>query len=552
MANEGRARDVLRKLDDLRSERANFEPHWQEIGDIMRPMRADFAVDREPGQKRLAKVYDGTAILANENLAAGLWGAVTNSANKWFQIQSEHDELNRVHAVKLWNDATTKAMLTLFQANGAQFYSRAMELYPDLTGFGTAVFYADELTANRSVWFSSRSLHECFIDCNERDQVDTVYRVWRWTARQAVMKWGDRTPARVREAAEKNDRDKFTFVHAVEPRPAGGRDKLRKRHPFTSDYVCVESAELISEAGHDEFPYQVPRWSTLSRSPYGEGPGMYALPDTKMLNTMSRTTIEAAQRSVVPTLLAPDKGVLQSLKVTPGSVLYGAVDNQGRRLVHPLDTGANIPLGIELEERRRDQIREAFYASLLLMVERPDMTATEWLGRQEEKLRLMGPHIGRVQAEWLSPLIDRVFGIMVRGSLPFWQRNVDGWLPLPPPELMEAPGLRTEYVSPLARAQKAQDGAAVVRTLQAIAPMAEARPEILDNYDVDVMARVVGESNGLPTSMLVDPRQVEKIRQARQQQQQQQQQIEAAPQLAGALKDAMGAVGQMRGSRSAA
>jgi hypothetical protein len=39
------------------------------------------------------------------------------------------------------------------------------------------------------------------------------------------------------------------------------------------------------------------------------------------------------------------------------------------------------------------------------------MTATEVIQRNEEKMRLLGPVLGRLQSELLKPLIDRVFNI---------------------------------------------------------------------------------------------------------------------------------------------
>ena len=37
------------------------------------------------------------------------------------------------------------------------------------------------------------------------------------------------------------------------------------------------------------------------------------------------------------------------------------------------------------------------------------MTATEVLQRNEEKMRILGPVMGRIQSELLEPMINRVF-----------------------------------------------------------------------------------------------------------------------------------------------
>ena len=261
--------------------------------------------------------------------------------------------------------------------------------------------------------------------------------------------------------------------------------------PFVSHYVDVEHGILLSTGGYHEFPYQVPRWSTASRGLYGDSPAMMALPDVKMLNAMSKTTIIAAQKAVDPPLLAIDELAVRGLRTHPGGIIYGGLDENGRRRYEPLSSGGNVGLGLELEEQRRETVRQAFYFSLLLMVQQPNQTATEVLARQEEKLRLMGPHLGRIQAEFLDPLIRRQFGIMRRANL------------LPPtPRQLQGSGIRVEYVSPLARAQRAGEGAAIVRALESLAPIGAIKPEIYDNIDADAAARALVQSFGAPNVLL--------------------------------------------------
>jgi hypothetical protein len=64
-----------------------------------------------------------------------------------------------------------------------------------------------------------------------------------------------------------------------------------------------------------------------------------------------------------------------------------------------------------MEEQRRNAIRDTFYVNQLMMQNGPQMTATEVVQRNEEKMRLLGPVLGRLQSELLRPLIDRTFAI---------------------------------------------------------------------------------------------------------------------------------------------
>lgn len=490
------ARDLIRRQESLAAERGNLDQLWHEIADLVLPLRADFTHLRQPGEKRAQKIFDGTAGQAAENLAAGLWGLITNAANDWFTLRADLAEEEETAETKLWLDEVTRRMRASFAGNGQRFYARVMELYADLVTFGTGIFYVEEVPETGRIHYSCRHLSECFIAENARDEVDTLFRRFQFTARQAVSRWGEACHPALQRAAEKEPDRRFAFLHAVMPREAGGMEgRAMSAHdaetPFVSHYVDVEHGLLLASGFYHEFPYQVPRWSTATRGLYGDSPAMLALPDIKMLNAMSKTTIIAAQKSVDPPLLAVDEVAVRGLRTHPGGIIYGGLDENGRRRYEPLQAGGNIGLGLELEEQRREAVRQAFYFSLLLMVQQPNQTATEVLARQEEKLRLMGPHLGRIQAEFLDPLIRRQFGIMRRANQ----------LP-PPPRQLQARGVRIEYVSPLARAQRAGEGAAIVRALEALAPIGAVKPEIYDNIDADAAARALTQSFGAPNHLL--------------------------------------------------
>lgn len=527
-----RAKRLIERQEALASDRGTWEQHWREIAELMSPLRDDFNIQRTPGEKRTSKIFDGTPGLAAENLASGLWGMLTNSANKWFELRTADEDLNESQPVRKWLEAATTRMMMAFAAGGQRFYTRVVDLYSDLVHFGTGVFYTDEDVGGRGLHFSCRYLGECYIAENARERVDTVIRKHRMSARQALQKFGDRLGPKLAKCAEQHPEKPVELLHAVLPveEHDGALPKTPAGWPawnYASIYLSLEDCNILEERAYYEFPYQVPRWSQRSRSVYGDSPAMLALPDAKMLNQMSRTTIVGAQKAVDPPLLAQDEGAMRGVRIstTPSGIIYGGLDYQGRRLIDSLEPKGAIGLGLEMEEQRRVAVREAFYASLLLLVNQPGRTATEVLALQEEKMRLMGPHLGRVQSEFLDPLIERVFGLMMRGdSLP------------PPPEELRSARIEIEYVSPMARAQKASEAHAVARTLEIAAPMAQLHPDVFDNFDLDAMLRLAGNAYGLPATMMRDPRQVEEMREQRQQMQAAAAMAQLAPGVAQAAK----------------
>ena len=81
---------------------------------------------------------------------------------------------------------------------------------------------------------------------------------------------------------------------------------------------------------------------------------MNALPDTKMLNKMAETTIRAAQKQIDPPLMVPDDGFMMPVRTTPGALNFYRTGTRDR--LEPLQIGANNPLGLNMEEQRRNAI----------------------------------------------------------------------------------------------------------------------------------------------------------------------------------------------------
>ena len=66
---------------------------------------------------------------------------------------------------------------------------------------------------------------------------------------------------------------------------------------------------------------------------------------------------------------------------------------------------------------------------------------------------------------------------------------------------------------------------------------AAVRPEVIDNFDTDKMARIVADANGLPPDALRDPKQIAKDRAAKAQAAQAAQMAAMVPPMAAAAKD---------------
>jgi len=446
---------------------------------------------------------------------------LTNPSTPSFALRFKNLQMDNEDEAKLWLESATDAMYTAF--NRSNFQQEIFELYHDLITFGTAAMFIEEDDED-FIKFSTRHIDEVYIAENDKGRIDTIYRKFKLSARAIVQKFGASVSQDILVMEKKDPYKEIEIVHAVYPRSDFNPNKKDKKNmPFESVYMEYKNGNELSVSGYKEFPFVVPRYLKASHEIYGRSPAMTALPDVKMLNEMAKTTIKAAQKQVDPPLLVPDDGFLLPVRTVPGGLNFYRSGTRDR--IEPLNIGANNPLGLNMEQQRRDSIRGVFYVNQLMMQQGPQMTATEVIQRNEEKMRLLGPVLGRLQSELLKPLIDRVFNILLRNNQ------------LPPaPEFLSGQDIEIEYVSPLAKAQKSTELQSIMRAIEILGSLANVAP-VFDYVNFDNLVKHLADIVGVPQKILKSQSQVNAERQQAQQQQQEQMQMQQLQQVAKAGGD---------------
>ena len=489
----------------------------------MMPRKADVTKQRARGDKRTEMIFDSSPLQAVELLAASLHGMLTNPSTPWFTLKFKNEDINTDEEAKLWLESATESMYTAF--NSSNFQQEIFELYHDLITFGTSCMYIQE--DDREVLkFSTRHVKEIYIAEDDKGRIDTVYRKFNLSARAVVQAFSfdNKISSDVLTLSQKDPYQDVELLHAVYPRADFNPNlKDQENMPFESVYIEMKTGNELSVSGFQEFPFVVPRYLKASHEIYGRSPAMTALPDVKMLNEMSKTTIKAAQKQVDPPLLVPDDGFLLPVRTVPGGLNFYRSGTRDR--IEPLNIGANNPLGLNMEQQRRDSIREVFYVNQLQLQQGPQMTATEVIQRNEEKMRLLGPVLGRLQSELLKPLIDRTFNILLRREQ-F----------APTPEFLSNQDIEIEYVSPLAKAQKSSELSSITRAIEILGSLANVAP-VFDYINFDALVKHVANIVGVPQKILKPQTQVNAEREEQAAQAEQQQQMAQMQQVAQAGGD---------------
>lgn len=545
-ANDPRADEILREQSQLASERSNFDSQWREIAERVRPEQNLFQSERSPGLKLNDKIFDSTAQLALPKYSAACQSMIAPATQKWHGLDIDDEELNDCTDTKRWCEALTNLLFRLRYTPRANFQGQFGEVVMDQGAFGTGILFTDELmpkwtlqgSSGGGFRYKSLPLSECFMAEDAYGTINRLHRRFQLTGDQAVgllKSLGanpDSLPASIKRAAELHTTDKFWFVHAVKPNPDRKGTPLHWRGmAYWSCYVCEEGRSIVSEGGFRVFPFAVARAETAPREVYGRGPAMKVLQTIKGLNEMKKTVLRAAHMVTSPALLLADDGAL-GVNLRPNALNYGALDGNGNALVKPLLTGGKVEIGMEMMNAEREAINDAFYVTLFrILVDEPQITATEAMLRAQEKGQLLAPPMGGMQSSLCGPTIEREIDILTAaGKLPPMPEKLQ--------EYFDAGGeWKVRYQAPLNLAQRAGEGIGILNTIQGIAPIAQIDPSVMKVIKTKETVRHLWELNGGPMKLLNSEEEMAAIEDSDGQAAAAQQLLAAAPVAASSAKD---------------
>jgi hypothetical protein len=504
-----------------------YKDLWEDITDLVNPRRYDLEDNVERGKKRGVEIYDGTAPGALSVWADGIQGFMVSQSMRWFRSVMSKPDMNKIDEVRVWLQQYDEAMYAAF--NRGNFYSVLGEWIRDAGSVGTATLYTEEDMGNKSAVHVPMHPREIRIAEDRYGNVDTVYRNFTMTARQAYQKFQrDKHPANlglppnIVRMAETNPEHTVKIVHAVQPnkeRMFGKWDFTNK--PYSSIYVERESQKVIRQSGYDVMPYVVWRFRKNSDEVYGYSPAADAIIEIFGLNQIGKTMITAAHLSVEPPMNVPAEMRGEVRLIPKGRNYY----ESEQRIITPVQTGINFPIGIDREERLQKSIEDKFGVDFFLTLTRArlqnrELTATEVIELQSEKAQLMGAQVDRLINEGLAKIFDIVSEIEDRG----------GRLPPPPDIVLEAGGrINIDFIGPLVQAQKRLFlTQPIMKAVQDLAPLAQLWPSVLDWFDEDQAAELILEGHNVPQRVVRNEQEVLSIRQAKAEAAQQQQMQMAA------------------------
>lgn len=524
LARQERAKALCARFQGLKRHRMLWESLWQEIREMVRPNTSDFLARLTAGSLRKERVFDDFPGFALMTLASGLHSYVTSPSSRWFELTTRHATIDRGDAAGRWLEEASNTIYDAMLVPECGFHSALHELYMELGAFGTGVLLLEEGPGKRLV-AKCLPLAECFISENRSGVVDTLYREFELSARAMEEMFGDDTPAKCRD--ERDPDRLFKIIHAVEPRQDG--------NGWRSSYLTPEG-EMIRAGRMSKFPYVVVRWAKLAGETYGRSPAMDCLQHVRVLNECTRIMLQASQLASAPPLIVDDDGVFAKITLRPWAVWH---KTPGSR-IEPLALNPQLAVNLDLINRLHDLIGRTFLNDLFNMPNfgsRDRVTAQEIVETKDDRLRQLSPILGRLEQEFLNPIIIRFFE----------HYSETGAIPEPPASLREKP-LSIAYLSPAARAQRGQKALRMQAFLQQVVPYLQIMPNVLNAIDTEGVIEdlaLAAEVSRLRLRTRAEREALAKQQQDAQVQQLQMQQLQGMGGAARALRDVAAARADM-------
>lgn len=543
LGNSDPASEIIARYDHALTMRGTLDAHCEEIARRVWPNYTgsfqNRGITRLEGEKRTEDMVDASAALALPKFGAVMESMLTPRGSIWQRVVPTDKILMRNRMVRMWCDDVTDILFAQRQRPIANFQGQQQLCYQALGAFGTGCKFIDKLQIPgqpevKGLRYKAIHLGEIVFLENHQGIIDTAFRKFDLSARQAAQKFGvDNLPGKIAEAIKEGGvkgEQKFWFIHCVKPRADYDPERKDvKGMLFTDEYVSVEERVIVRAGGYFSFPYSISRYTQAPGEVYGRSPAMMALPAIKVLNEQKKTVLKQGHRTVDPVLLMHDDGVLDTFSLKPGSMNSGGVTADGKPLVHALPVG-NLAIAHDMMQAEGHVIQDAFLLTLFqILVDTPQMTATEALERAREKGVLLSPTMGRQETEDLGPLTERELDVLAQ----------QGLLPPMPQILKDAQGeVSFEYDNPMSRMQKAEATAGTMRTLGYAAEIFKmtADPSVMDSFDFDEIVPALADANAMPTKQLASPEKIAAKRESRQKEQAAQRAIDAAPAMASMMK----------------
>ena len=479
---------------------------WQTLSEHFYPERSDFTITRNVGQELSDSLVDSYPVLVRRDLGNSFSAMLRDG--DWFKVTTDGEA---DHSGQMWLDWSSKRLRKLINRREANFIRATKEGDHDYATFGQCVISVEMNRKADGLLFRCWHLRDCAWFDDENGQVGGVVRKWKPTYSQMVQYFGDKNHKSIADQSKNTPFKEGDVRHLVIPSHMYGDEEIEARYPWVSCYIDVEHQHVIEVTGMNHMMYVVPRFQTISGSPYAYSPAtVVGLPDARSLQAMTHTLLEAGERYARPPIIATQKVIRSDVDLAPDGITWvdQEYDERLGAALRPLsqDRGG-FPIGMEMRDGIVDVLSSAFYLNkITLPTTTHEMTAYEVAERMKQYRRENLPLFAPIEAEYNGRLCETAFEIAMSAGLLGSPHDI--------PESLQDRDVEFKFESPLTASEEEEKATRFGQVSQLLSQAVEYDQAVAQNVDFDAALRDSITGLGAPSKWLKSIESVLQVREA--------------------------------------
>ena len=538
--------NLLKSCESMFADRKPLEILWQEIALNFYPEMAEFTNVRYEGEEFADHLSTSYPLLARRSLGDSLGALLrpvnldTTSPGVWFSVVANRE--NRVdNDGRRWLEWATGNMRRAMYDRQTGFVRALKEGDHQFATFGNAPISLEMNNDFDTLLYRSHHLKDVCWRENAAGRINWVCRKWTPTASQMVEVFGSKCHALVHAALAENAQKKYPCRHIVVSKEAYGEsqpDNKRYMTPWVSVWIDMENEHMIVEKGEWSRVYIIPRWVTVPGSQYASSPAVtVALPDARLIQAMTLTLLEAAEKFADPPVVATQEAIRSDIQLMAGGHTWvdAEYDERLGDALHPLfqpQAGQGANLGLGMRQDLREMIDKAFFLDSLSLpsTDTRDMTAYEVGQRISEWIRRAMPIFEPMEFEYNGEICEETFELGLRGGLFGNMADLPGSL--------QGADLMFKFESPLHESAERRKGQKFIEAKQVLLEAAEIDQGVVPMLDAREALRDSLTGIGVPAKWTRSVRDVDEMAAAAAEKAAAAEQLENAQGAAAVAKDA--------------
>lgn len=503
MTISSNAKELTKRGDRLASKRSGLDSFWQSSAELFYSVRANFTAELTFGEDFASNLMESSPALFHRDLSNSFSSMLRPRGVEWFKQDVEGEQLRNAPGVSEWLDMATAVQRQQMYKRRSRFVTATKEADHDLAAFGNAVISVEQNDQLDGLLYRCHHLKDCVWVDNQFGEVDTLFRTLWMSARAMKQKWGaDKLHRDVIKACEKDPDKEFKIRHIMLPvkdYEYETRKKAPKGPEYVSVYVDADHNHMLSEAPSWEFRYVVHRWQMIPGSQYGYSPPvLISLPDARGIQIMARVLLEASEKAVDPPMVATAEAIIGEVNLQASGITWvdREYDEGFGASLRPLESSnKNLAVGVNLLDRTREAMKEAWYLNKLSLPQQGGKTAYETAQLVEEFIRSSIPLFEPMETN-NSDLLDMTGTTLLRVGAFGSKEDM--------PEALRGVETVFSFTNPLQEAIEKNKVFQFQNAMGLVGMAAQADPKATGDFNVRKGMRDAIRGSGAPSDWIVD------------------------------------------------